>query len=394
MQSDKREAKNSKASGLLIFFLLVAAILFIAYKAYLKIGSESFNNIDIQKLISKAISEVDSEAAEETKIIEIKYEVREKPAFEIYNNWIIKSTIYSIKALNKNGREQWNIPVLLEKPLLKSCKSGLLVADIGGRNIYFIKDKSIKWQTAADGDIINADISKEGFVSVVHKTEGYKAVIVIFDQDGQEVFRRYIVDTFVISTKIPPSGKQVMINSLDVSGANASSYIEFTDLLGNPFAALVPKEGEVYPVLLPLNDGSFGLINDTEIIYYNSDREKTWEYEYEKIYASEVISSEYFILAVKKKDSRSGLTDILIINKKGQEVGKQTIEGQVLNIFTGPEYDIAAISNKREVNFVNSKGKFEGRFSSISDVEKVLFSGKNEAALITKDCITIVKIKQ
>ncbi|HOJ11091.1 MAG TPA: DUF5711 family protein [Clostridiales bacterium] len=128
-------------------------------------------------MISKAIGEDSDKDAEEARNIEIKYEARDKTVFEIYNNWIIKCMIYSVTAIDKNGKEPWNMPVLLNKPLLKFSMAGLLVAYIRGRNIYLIKDKVIKWQTVVGGDIIYADINKDGFVSVVHKTEGYKALL-------------------------------------------------------------------------------------------------------------------------------------------------------------------------------------------------------------------------
>ena len=393
MQNKRNSAKETRKSGFLLFLLLVAVIVFIAYKAYLKSNEGSFTSIDIEKLISKALNE--SEEAEEIKIVEVKYEIKDKPCFEVYNNWIIKCTIYSVAALDRNGKEQWSIPVLLNKPMLKSGKSGLLIADIGGRNIYFIKDKNIKWQKAVDGDIINAEINEDGYVTVVHKMEGYKALVVLFDPDGQEIFRRYIAETFVISGQVAPSGNQVIINCLDVSGASASSYIEFTDLLGNPFAVLAPEEDRMYPVILCLNDGSFSLLDDTTIICYSKNREKSWENEYRKIYASGVLSGKYFVIAVKENDSsgRSSLTDILIINKNGQEIGKFAVDGQVYNIFASSEHDIAAINNKSEVIFINSKGKIQGRYSSISDIQKVLIFDKNEAAIITKDSITIMEVK-
>jgi len=392
LQREKNSTKDSRISGFLLFLLLVAVIVFIAYKAYLKSNEGNFTNIDIEKLISKALD--DSEEVEEKKIVEVKYEIKDKPYFEVYNDWIIKCTIYNVTALDRNGREQWSIPLLLNKPMLKTGKSGLLIVDIGGRNIYFIKDKNIKWQKAVDGDIINADISEDGYVTVVHKMEGYKALVVLFDPEGQEIFRRYIAETFVISSKVSPSGDQVIINCLDVTGANASSYIEFTDFLGNPFAALVPKEGCMYPVLLVLNDSTFSLLDDTTMICYDKNREKTWENEYERIYAGNVLSGKYFIIAVKDdSDGRSNLTDILIINKNGQEICKQAIDGEVYNIFVSSDHDIAAINNKREVIFINSKGKILGRFSSISDIQKVLILSKNEVAIITKDNITITEIK-
>ena len=58
MQSERKRSKEGKKSGLLLFILLVVVILFLAYKAYLKSGNESFVNIDIEKLISKVINKI------------------------------------------------------------------------------------------------------------------------------------------------------------------------------------------------------------------------------------------------------------------------------------------------------------------------------------------------
>ena len=68
--------------------------------------------------------------------------------------------------------------------------------------------------------------------------------MVLFDPMAVR-FRRYIVDTFVISSHVLSSEKQVIINSLDVSGASASSYIEFTDLLGILLQQLYQKKSNV-----------------------------------------------------------------------------------------------------------------------------------------------------
>ena len=384
------EAKSGNKSKLLLFLLFIAVIMLTAYTAYLKSGNKDLAKIDLKKLISTAMAESSYEEGE-TNVTEIKYEAKDKPNFQIYKDLIIKCTLYSITALDKNGEEQWSIPVLLNMPLLKSSEARLLVADIGGRAIYIVEGKSIKWQTNVEGNIINAHINEKGFISVVHEVEGYKAAIVIFDPDGQEVFTRYIADNFVLSCEVLPSEQQIIINSLDVSGANAGSYIEFTDLTGNPFAALVPEQGQIYPFLLSLSDNSFVLLNDTTYIYYNKNREKLWENKYKKIYASGVFSDKYFIVAANKDSVKDELTQVFILNKEGKEIAKQNIGGQIYNISTN--HDIAAVNNKREVYFINNKGGFENKYSSISDIEKVLFFNKNEAALITKNCITIIKIK-
>ncbi|HOJ10511.1 MAG TPA: DUF5711 family protein [Clostridiales bacterium] len=384
---------NEKKSGVFLFILLLIAIMFTAYIAYLKSNNIDISKIGLKKLVSAAIQghEIDADNA---NIFEIGYEAKDKPSFEVYREWLIKCTLYSVTAIDKKGEEQWSIPILLNKPMLQSQGGRLLVSDIGGRSIYVIEGKNIKWQKAVDGNIINASINETGYVSVVHETEGYKGMVSVYDVDGQEIFHRYINETFVLSSQVMASGQQIIINNIDASGSTAYTCIDFTDLMGNPFAALVPEQGAIYPFILALSDDSFALANDVSIIYYNKNREKLWENKYKKIYGCKEISDKSFIAAVDDINDTGGrqkFSGVIILNKDGRITARCPIDGQVCNISTFK--DIAAVNNKREVYFINSKGTLEGKYSSITDIEKVIFFNKNEAALITKSRIIIINIK-
>lgn len=384
-----KEMRKNKKSGFFLFLLLSVVVIFTAYAAYLKTSNNEFHVLDFKKLIANITADnpIDEE---EPKIIEIKYDAKDKPIFEVYKSHIIKCTLYSVTSIDKKGEEQWSIPILLNKPLMQSNGSKLFIADIGGRALYIIEGGTIKWQTSISGDIINAHINEKGYISVVHEAEGYASAITTFDPSGQEIFKRYIVDTFILSCQVSPSQEHVIINGLDVSGANVSSHVEFTDLLGNPFAALVPKQGEIYPFLLTLKDNSFTLINDDTLIYYDTNREKIWENKYRKIYAAGIIEDRNIVVAAKKDGTRDDDTEVYILNKEGKETRKLNISGKVYNMALWN--DIVAVNNKREVYFINSRGNLEKKYTSISDVDKVIFFSNNEAALITKNSIIILKI--
>lgn len=386
---EKSEVGENKKAGFFLFLLLIVFTLFISYTAYLKSNEKGLLKVDFKNLISSLITE-NPTGTEKEEDIEIMYEVKNKPSFQVYKDLIIKGTTFSITALNKKGEEQWSIPILLSKPLMQSSQAGIFVADIGGRAIYLIEGNNIKWKTSVDGDIINAHINDKGFVSVVHKAEGYKGAIIIFDPEGREIFKRFIADTFILSCQVFPTSQQIAINSLDITGTNVGSHIEFTDLSGEPFAALVPEPEDIFPFLFPLTDNSFALMSDTTFVYYNKNREKLWENKYKEIYAAGVISDKSFVLASNQDSNKDNASDISILNKDGKEIMKQVVQGKVYSMSTFNE--IIAVNNKREVFFFNSKGGLVNKYSSISDVERVLFLNRGQVALITKNSIIIVKI--
>ncbi len=385
----KKVTSSSKKSGIILFILLFIAIMFMAFTAYLKSKNISINSIDINKLFN---SVVENRVAEEKelKLWEIRYEAKDRPTFIVYKDLIIKSTLHGITAIDKQGNEKWNFPVKMNKPLLKTKGLNLVAADIGGTMVLAIDQKGIKWEETFEGDIINVDISKKGFITVVHKVEGYKGVVRVFDPEGQEVFKRYIIDTFVFSGEVMPSGESVIINSIDISGIGATSCIEFTDLLGNPFAALLPRENLVYPFVFTLEDDSFSIANDTSIIHFDRNRNEVWEKKYKKVYSIDVIDDNLFIVAVNSNDT-ANTSEILFITREGKVVKSYPLKREVNNIST--YRDIVAINTGREVYFINSKADLVEKYNSLSDVIQVYFFSKDEAAIVTRNCIEIVKFQ-
>ncbi|NSW90019.1 MAG: hypothetical protein HPY74_04910 [Firmicutes bacterium] len=381
--------EGSKKPKVILFILLFIAVLLTAFTAYLRNSDINIDENYIKKLFYDTLHKkgVDEE---DIKLWEIEYEAKERPDFAVYKDLLVKCTIYGITAMDKKGNKQWSITVKMNEPMLKTKGQNLLVADIGGRQAFVMDTKGLKWEETFEGDIINADINQKGFITVVHELEKYKGIVKVFSPEGQEIFRRSIIDTFVFSSEVLPSGETVIIHSIDVSGMSAASYIEFTDLLGNPFAALSPCENHVYPFVWALEDDSFAIVNDTSIIYFDKNRSEVWKKEYKRVYSTGVIDDRVFIAAVSSVEGANACK-IVLINKAGNIVKDYQLGEEVYNIST--YHDTAAINTGREVHFVNGRGDLIVKYSSISDVEEVHFFSKNEAAVVTKNSVDIVRIR-
>lgn len=384
-----RVRSSNKKSAVILFALLFIGIMFIAFTSYLKSKDINISDVDINELFNRVIQKK-ADGEEGLKLWEIEFGVKDRPSFIVYKDLLIKSTLHGITAMDKKGDEQWGVPINMNKPLLKTRGTNVVVADIGGKLILSIAQKGVKWEKTIEGNIINADISKKGFITVVHEVEGYKGMVEVFDPEGQEVFKRYIIDTYVFSSEVLPSEDSVIINSIDISGIGAASYMEFTDLLGNPFAALLPRENQVYPLILMLEDNSFTVANDTSIIYFDKNRNEVWEKKYKKVYSIDIIANKLFIVAANNKNT-TNTSEIFLINREGKVLKSYPLNAKVNNIST--YQDIGAVNTGREVYFINNKGEQIVKYSSMSDVMEVHFLSKNEAAVVTRSSIDIIKIR-
>ena len=382
--------KKHKILKTIIFILLFIAILLLAYAAYLKSGGLDANTFEI---ISGKILKVFSRNAiddEERKIYEISFESKEKPEFTTYDNIIIKCTLYGITSFDKKGNELWSVTVKLDKPLVKTKGCNVLVYDFGGRQMFILNSKGVEWEKSFDGDIINADINKQGFVTVLHELEDYKGIVKVFSPDGQEIFRRIIANTFIFSGEVFPSGNTVVIHGIDISGIGATSHIEFTDLTGQPYAALRPQEDVIFPFLFVFDDDSFIVANDKTVIYFNKNRNKIWSNDYNKVCGAGILNDKFLVAAVNSKEESDSCV-IEIIDRQGNTVGEfRPGDSMVSNI--AAYKDIAAVNTGREVYFIDSKGNLISIYNTISDIKEVHFLNRNEAVLITLNSIYIIKI--
>jgi hypothetical protein len=132
--------------------------------------------------------------------------------------------------LNKKGDEEKVLQVALGKPVIKSAGNFAVIGDIGGKDIYVINGKELSWSRRIENRILNIDINEKGYVAVVHEVKGYKAGVTVFNPQGMERFTRTIAESFILSAKVLPSGRQLLINRVDTSQINANTDLEYNDI--------------------------------------------------------------------------------------------------------------------------------------------------------------------
>lgn len=387
------EEHKTRKSGLFLTVLLFMMIIGIAFFAYMKSRDEiSFKDINLKGLLSADSAK--SRKAEAEKTYEIAYEPREHPVFNVHNEYLVKCTKDAVKGLNKKGQEIWSINASFNNPLVKSNGVELMIADLGGRDLYVIRDKTVKWNNRIDNSIINADIGKGGYVAVVQQAKGYKGMIKVFDPLGVEMFYRKIADYFVLGVQVAPSSEQLVMNSVDTSGINIKPSLQFFDMLGNPFAAKEPVKDVIFPSVWYLNDDSLLAVSDSLLVFYDKERNEKWRKEFSRIYSSNVVLGKYLVIAVESENKPGMLggasSEILFFNSKGNKTAACEVEAGVRNLRVCS--DIIAVNTGREVYFIDTKGKLIGKYSSKHEILDVYFFSKAEAAVVTKSSVVVTQL--
>lgn len=377
--------------SVLMCLLLIMAVVSVAVLVYLKNQRIELESINIKELI-QAVSHSGSKDKAGTVISKFNYNPEEQTAFGIHAGYIIECNENSIKWLDSQGEEQLSKAVSLTNPLVKSAGDYLMVADIGGRDIFVIKGKDVRWSERLDNTIINAEINNKGYVSVVSEMKGYKGAVSIYDVYGNWIFTTVRAEQHILAARVSTANDMVIINTVDASGPGVNSNIEYVDMTGETVAT-VTRENAILPSVYCLNSKSVVAANDSSIICFDDRSKEKWNKEFKKVYSAAAFSGKYIVAAVVDMKGEDAFYEdkaaIKVIYARGQIDEVCRLDSKVINLETYG--NVIAVNTGKEVHFINMGGKLISKYSSDVEIKSVRFFDGDKAAVITKNSVVVVK---
>lgn len=380
----KKKEKKIRIGVLIITVVLIITAIAVSFVFVLSYGDGSKKGI---KDYLAAFTDSSKTPVTLEEISYIDFKGSERIRFGTYKEFLITADKYKIEAYDKKGSKKWSLPIMLTDPMMKTGRKGILLADTGGRIFYFIEDGEILWYKETEGEIVNGSINDNGYVSIIYEKPGYKGAIAVYDPEGNEAYTRYIADTFVFSSDVfnskNDSDQTVIISSVDISGIMPNTYLEFTDIRGNPFAGFIPEKGELFPFSLTLDNGSFVLNNESKMVLFDQNREKIEEKIFGSISVVKKSDNNQIIIGVGKAES--DLRSILILMDSALH---ELFSIEIDKIETLDYADkIIAVNTKREVYCYDTKGFRKFIYGSVSDIDEVLVLDSDHVVIITSDKI-------
>jgi len=390
-KSKRRKGRKNNKINIILFILLLLVVISIAFFVYIKNQGIELKDFSINEFVTSIFSPKEAKNAE--VLSEFKNYTQSNSAFGVCGEQLIMCTKDGFKALRENGEIDWAKSFSMFNPTLKTSGSYVLAFDTGGRDIYVISGKSIKWTIRVDNIILNADINDAGYVSVVKEMNGYKGAIEVYDPQGVKIFTAMRSERYIISAKVLPNCSNVLINTVDTLGVSASTKLEFTDIRGTEKASIV-KEDAIYPSTWCLDSNVVVAIGNTKMFCTDTNGKQIWEQKYDKILTSNTSSGKFTVVAFKKDGSGSTYnprtTNIEILNSRGKSVGAFELNYDVVNISSMS--GTIAVTTARDVYFINTGGRLFAKYNSKSGIRDVLFIDQHKVAIITSVGVAIIKI--
>lgn len=383
-QEQNKTESAGRLTAIVTALLLFICVISVAFYTYMKSGNPSASPKDILMALQGAGSNAVKEAQVQYSF---DFESRDKPVIALYSDYIVKCSSGGIWFLDKKGEIVWTESLSFKKPILKSGGTRLLVADIGAGDICVLDGRSILWRDRLDVSILNADISEDGYVTVITSSKRDNNEIRVYDPHGVELFRKIIANDFAVTALIAPSEKILAVSGISAGAAGAYSNYKFYDLEGKELSGQTfEASGELLPIFWYNKDGSIYAAGDRAAAFVDKAGKVIWEKQFKSVTGASPVGSKSLAVAVESGEG----AELKLYSSAGQELASCKLQGKPggLTAVSGS----IAVYTYDSIYFYNNKCKNVGKYSSNSHIQRVYFFDRHQVAVITDNTVTIINI--
>ena len=346
----------------------------------------------------------------------INTEDKKAISYAIYKDSIVYAGNQGILAMDFKGGLLWDeTSVSFLKPYMKAVGSYLAIAEIDGGQVLLFKDGKLVWKNEFAKGVRTIDVSKDGYVAVLHNEENYSAVMTVLKptssdgKAGDKLFAYHIKigKESVISATISQDSGQIVLSSLNTEDARITGSLNFINMDNGESYSTIVLENQVYPfvkyidneTLLAVNTGSANKIKRHKTVSKDSDFSKDiWsDKNIKNIYAADVYGN-YILLAGGNDEENSfgnnseAFVFIIDSGNNDKVIKKINVSGTVEKITSGKES--FAVSDSKHVTIYNFKGDKLYDYTTVSEIQKVLIADIDNYVVVTSKDIHILKAER
>jgi len=381
--------KPNTLTGVIMFLLLAAAIMIMAFAVYLKSIGYDFKDFSIERALDYARS--NSRTSTGSDAADISFSQDGSVDFQVYRENIILLSQDGVKWYDKKGKLLQEVSLTMTRPVIRSSKKYMAVVDISGRDIYMFKEKTQLWTKKLDNQIINAEVSEDGNCTVVTQSREFKSAVLVIDANGADKYTKLCAEDMVLGTKTLNDGENIIINKVNTKGIKAGTQFEFNNFYEEKPYASIDIADNVFPVLQSVG-GNTAAIGQNMILFMDKQGKELWRKNAQSVFCTALNSSKYVIVAGKFNDTSGASSQrVLVLNQKGEEVyGFEQPE----NISGMSAYgDRLALRTQRSIYLYTIKGQKLGHYIAKNEIKDAYLTGDSEAVVITGGNISLVEIK-
>lgn len=378
---------NKKRIAGLIILLVIIVIFIVGYILYAT--NEEFRTFMDMNVLRKEITE--------NNLNSIVLEDYDKSNIYAYSNKIAVLKDNKLSLYTASGRQEGQLEVQISTPITYSNGRYFMIAQQDSSKAYLIRDNEIVWEKDLEGNISRVSVNSAGYSSIILTGTAYKTVIVVFDNQGNELFK-YMSSTITVDSAISEDNQYLSFAEVNISGTFVQSNIK---TLSIEKAKTSPNEANVFTY----NADSNSLIlnikyqnNNKLVCMYDDSVHVIKNNEDTKV--ADINSSEMTFYSIELNnhlvgtvESTSGLLDtqttVQIINMDNQNQNTYNFNGVTKELYTYGNK--IALNLGSEVHFIDTNGWLIKKYTSSQEIRKIVITDEI-AGIVYRDKIEIVNL--
>lgn len=383
----RRKINKSKVIKVIIFILIIT--LLIAF-IILYSKNENFRNFSDKYIFRKEV--------QSTNLATIDIYTKKIDDIFAYDKYIVILNQNSLEFYNKFGNKEQSLEVQISTPIFEGSDNYLYVAEKNGQRIYCIQNKNILWHKDVEGEIKDITVNKNGYVAISIDGTSYKSIVEMYDNKGNELFKRGLSTASVIDTTISEDNKYLAIAETDFSGILVQSIIEIVSIenaSGNSDEAIVythkPESDNLIiniqyqkENLVCMYDKFVEIIKDKKSI-------EVFDFNSENVIFADINLNSKIMKVIKKSKGfleKEFQMKIIDTNNLNNEIIYE-LEENPKKVYVND--NIICINIGTDVLFINNNGWLIKRYKSSKEVQNIIFNN-NIAGIVSKNKLELISL--
>ena len=374
------EKKGSKIKIIIISVIGIVVVLFFARY----ITNKDFRNFVDIKILGKQILE--------NSVNSIEINADDNPKYFAYDSHIGIISKNKLSIYNSKGNEENSLTVKVSNPIINTNKKFVAIAESEGDRFYVINSTSLLFQGKIDGKISKISINENGYVSIIASNSTYNSIVIVYDNDNNELFKRYFPSTYIMCSYISNSNSYLAIGEVDYTGTVIRSNIKIVDIkTAKQVYEFNSPENEILTNVC-YSDNDFAICSFTNSVYKvgDSDSSKICDITDENPFVNIDMKN---IIAVVERDSSGLFSYEYKLKLKSTTSGGENM--YILNnglpkTMIGSEKYIA-LNYGNQAYIVSKNGSLKKQYVSNQQI-KDLIVGSNVCGIVYKDKIEIISL--
>lgn len=308
---------------------------------------------------------------------------------------LVVLTKNSIDLYNNSDKSNYSIPIVSSEILTDTSDEYTIIAEKTTGFVTLMNNTEKVWEKNFSGTVTDVVVNKNGYAAITYYQTGYKSVIKVLKNNGEELFTNFLAASYAIDVDIANNNKVLAVAEIDTEGIKVVSKIEIVEIDSankTKINKLYECDDEVILDVEYTKNGELFVLKDSAILKIDQEKviSNILEYDYSTVAYATVENGENAIVVRKKSSGIFGSESVLEIingeNKKDYEL-YSTPQG----IFV--QGKTVALNMGNEAIFTNTNGKLIKRYNLGGQLKEIiLYDNGNMAALVFKNKIELIKI--